>query len=314
MERKVNNHGEEEEVHLQLHSTIPLLTPYKLGNFQLSHRIVLAPLTRQRSYGNIPQPHAILYYSQRTSKGGLLISEGTTISETGIGTPGIWTKEQVEAWKPIVKAVHDKGGIFFCQMWHVGRVSNNVFQPNGPAQVSSTDKPRVFANNFSKFSPSARLKTEEIPQIVNDFKPSAINAIEAGFDGIEIHGAHGYQIDQFLKDHVNDRTDEYGGSSENRCRFALEVVDEIRIPFANEESIQRYFIAAGGYDMDEGNVVVAENRVHLVACGRLFLANPDLPKRFDLNARLNKYHRETFYTLDHVVGYTDYPLILETIS
>jgi len=106
---------------------IPLMTPYKMGNFELSHRVVLAPLTRQRSYGNIPQPHAILYYSQRSTKGGLLIGEATVISETGIGykdVPGIWTKEQVEAWKPIVNAVHAKGGIFFCQIWHVGRVSN----------------------------------------------------------------------------------------------------------------------------------------------------------------------------------------------
>ncbi|TKY63200.1 12-oxophytodienoate reductase 2 [Spatholobus suberectus] len=106
---------------------IPLLTPYKMGNFNLSHRVVLAPLTRQRSYNNVPQPHAILYYSQRTSPGGLLIAEATGVSDTAQGlmhTPGIWTKEQVEAWKPIVNAVHAKGGIFFCQIWHVGRVSS----------------------------------------------------------------------------------------------------------------------------------------------------------------------------------------------
>ncbi|KAK9929878.1 hypothetical protein M0R45_026951 [Rubus argutus] len=124
--------------------TQPLLTPYKLGKFDLSHRVVLTPLTRQRSYGNVPQPHAILYYSQRASKGGLLITEATGVSDTAQGypdTPGIWTKEQVEAWKPIVDAVHAKGGIFFCQIWHVGRVSNSGFQPNRQAPISSTDKP-----------------------------------------------------------------------------------------------------------------------------------------------------------------------------
>ncbi|CAI9115097.1 OLC1v1015933C3 [Oldenlandia corymbosa var. corymbosa] len=366
--------GDHEEVLEQQKQPIPLLTPYKMGSFQLSHRVVMAPLTRQRSYGNVPQPHAILYYSQRATKGGFLISEATGVSDTAQGypdTPGIWTKEQVEAWKPIVDAVHAKGAVFFCQLWHVGRVSNHVFQPNGQAPISSTNKP-VFATDFSKFSPPRRLKTEEIPQIVNDFRLSAINAIEAGFDGVEIHGAHGYLIDQFLKDQVNDRTDEYGGSLENRCRFALEIVDAvcnaigadrvgIRLsPFADYcnsgdsdplalglymvEALNKYgvaychmieprmkllgekfqcddsllpmrkafkgtFIAAGGYDRDEGNVVVAENHVDLVAYGRLFLANPDLPKRFELNATLNKYHRETFYTSDPVVGYTDYPFL-----
>ncbi|KAF5479440.1 hypothetical protein F2P56_000260 [Juglans regia] len=360
--------------------TIPLLTPYKLGKFDLSHRVVLAPLTRQRSYGNVPQPHAILYYSQRTSKGGLLIAEATGVSDTAQGypeTPGIWTKEQVEAWKPIVDAVHAKGGIFFCQIWHVGRVSNQGFQPNGQAPVSSTDKPlipQVRANGIdvAQFSPPRRLRTDEIPQIVNDFRLAARNAIEAGFDGVEIHGAHGYLIDQFMKDGVNDRTDQYGGSLENRCRFALEVVEAvaneigadrvgIRLsPFADymesgdsnpkalglymAESLNKYgilychmveprmktvwekskcpnslmpmrkafkgnFLVAGGYDREDGINAIAENRADLVVYGRLFLANPDLPKRFKLNAPLNKYDRETFYVLDPVVGYTDYPFL-----
>nr|POE75232.1 12-oxophytodienoate reductase 2 [Quercus suber] len=140
----------------------------------VSLRVVLAPLTRQRSYGNVPQPHAILYYSQRTSKGGLLIAEATGVSNTAQGYPdtlGIWTKEQVEAWKPIVNAFHAKGGVLFCQIWHVGKVSNQDFTP-----------PR-------------RLRIEEIPQIVNDFRLAARNAIEAGFDGVKIHGAHGYLND-----------------------------------------------------------------------------------------------------------------------
>ncbi|XP_052202708.1 putative 12-oxophytodienoate reductase 11 [Diospyros lotus] len=366
------------------HAPLPLLTPYKMGNFQLSHRIVLAPLTRQRSYNNVPQPHAILYYSQRTMKGGLLITEATGVSDTAQGytdTPGIWTKEQVEAWKPIVDAVHARGGTFFCQLWHVGRVSNQDFQPNHQAPISSTDKsvaPRLQSNGYdvAYFSPPRRLRTDEIPQIVNDFRLAAKNAIETGFDGVEIHGAHGYLIEQFLKDQVNDRNDQYGGSLENRCRFALDIVEAvtneigvdkvgIRLsPFAHfmeagdsnpnalglymVEALNKYgilychmveprmkivgeitetqdslvpirkafngtFMVAGGFNREEGNKAVAQNHTDLVAYGRWFLANPDLPRRFEINAPLNKYNRETFYTSDPVIGYTDYPF-LETIA
>ncbi|XP_074588238.1 putative 12-oxophytodienoate reductase 11 [Curcuma longa] len=353
--------------------SVPLLTSYKMGKFDLSHRIVLAPLTRQRSYGNVPQPLAILYYSQRASKGGLLISEGTGVSDTAQGykdTPGIWTKEHVEAWTPIVDAVHEKGGIFFCQIGHVGRVSNTDFQPNGQAPISCTNKP--LSHQLQANAIPRRLETEEIPLVVNDFRLAARNAIEAGFDGVEIHGAHGYLIDQFMKDQVNDRTDQYGGSLENRCRFALEVVEAvvdeigadrvgIRLsPFANYSeagdsnpealglymvnALNKYgitychmveprmievveklvvpksllpmrkafkgtFIAAGGYDREEGNDVISSSYTDMVAYGRIFLANPDLPRRFELNAPLNKYNRETFYTSDPVVGYTDYPFL-----
>ncbi|KAK9141621.1 hypothetical protein Syun_011021 [Stephania yunnanensis] len=360
---------------------VPLITNYKMGKFNLSHRVVLAPLTRQRSYGNIPQKHAILYYSQRTSKGGLLITEATGVSDTAQGytdSPGIWTKEQVEAWKPIVDVVHAKGGIFFCQIGHVGRVSNYGFQPNGQAPISSTDKPltpQLQANGIdtAEFSTPRRLRTEEIPEIVNDFRTAARNAIEAGFDGVEIHGAHGYLLDQFMKDKVNDRTDEYGGSLENRCRFPLEVVEAvaeeigadrvgIRLsPFSefseaadsNPEALALYmaeslnkfgivychmveprlklstaiisetpftlqpmrkafkgtFIAAGGYTREEGNKAIADGRADLVAYGKWFIANPDLPRRFELVAPLNKYNRSTFYTSDPVVGYVDYPFL-----
>ncbi|KAI4318251.1 hypothetical protein L6164_026040 [Bauhinia variegata] len=359
---------------------IPLLTPYKMGSFNLSHRVVLAPLTRQRSYNNVPQPHAILYYSQRSSPGGFLIAEATGISDTAQGykdAPGIWTKEQVEAWKPIVDAVHAEGGIFFCQIWHVGRVSNTSFQPNGQAPISSSDKPLQsvkYSNGVeaSEFSPPRRLRTDEIPHIINDFRLAARNAMEAGFDGVEIHGAHGYLIDQFLKDEVNDRTDKYGGSLENRCRFALEIVEAvsneigagrvgIRLsPFANyaecgdsnperlgiymANALNKYgilychmveprmktvgekvechnsllpmrkayrgtFLVAGGYDRDDGNEAIAENKADLVVYGRHFLANPDLPKRFELNAPLNKYNRDTFFISDPVIGYTDYSFL-----
>ncbi|GLJ17141.1 hypothetical protein SUGI_0296590 [Cryptomeria japonica] len=362
-------------------NSAPLLTPYQAGSYDLAHRVVLAPLTRQRSYNNIPQPHAILYYSQRTTPGGLLIAEATGVSVTAQGwvdTPGIWTQEQVEAWKPIVKAVHDKGGIFFCQIWHCGRYSHVDYQPNGQSPVSSTSKPisgKIGLPNrkdVADFSPPRPLKTEEIPNIVADFRKAARNAIDAGFDGVEIHGAHGYLVDQFMKDSVNDRTDRYGGTLENRCRFALEVVEAvvdeigaehvgIRLsPFSahydahgsNPEALGLYmaealnkynilyahlieprivnsdrtivsekslipirkafkgtFLAAGGYDRDDGNKAISSGKADLVVYGRLFLANPDLPKRFEWNAPLDKYHRETFFTSDPVVGYTDYPFL-----
>ncbi|CAN6164608.1 unnamed protein product [Urochloa humidicola] len=210
---------------------IPLMTPCKMGQFELSHRVVLAPLTRCRSYGNVPQPHAAVYYSQRATKGGLLISEATGVSATAQGypeTPGIWTREQVEAWKPIADAVHRKGALFFCQIWHVGRVSNNELQPDRQAPISSTDK-GISLNPVlgTACSKPRRLLTEEIPGVVDDFRRAARNAIEAGFDGVEITGAHGYLLEQFMKDGANDRTDEYGGSLENRCRFTVEVIDAI---------------------------------------------------------------------------------------
>ncbi|XP_022751840.1 12-oxophytodienoate reductase 2-like [Durio zibethinus] len=359
---------------------ILLLNPFKIGSFSLSHRIVLAPMSRLRSYNFVAQPHAILYYSQRTTRGGFLIGEAAGISETAQGypnTPGIWTKEQVEAWKPIVHAVHEKGGIFFCQLWHAGRASDYCFQPNGQPPISCTDKPiqaktHIDGTTEAAFPAPRRLTIHEIKQVVNDFRKAAGNAMEAGFDGVEIHGANGYLIDQFLKDQVNDRTDEYGGSLENRCRFPLEVVKEVadeigayRVgvrlsPFADyndsgdsnpealglymAESLNKYrilychmieprmitqfesqktkdsllpmrkafkgtFIVAGGYNREDGNEVVARDGADLVAFGRLFLANPDLPRRFELNAALNKYDRNTFYTHDPVVGYTDYPLL-----
>lgn len=369
----------EEEMETK-NQTIPLLTPYKLGKFSLSHRIVLAPLSRLRSYDFTPQPHAVLYYSQRASPGGFLIGEASCVSETAKGypnTPGIWTKEHVEAWKPIVKAVHDKGGIFFCQLWHAGRASDSCFQPDGQSPISCTDKAirskvHIDGTTPADFPAPRRMTVDEIKQVVDDFRNAAKNAIQAGFDGVEIHGGNGYLIDQFLKDQVNDRTDEYGGSLENRCRFPLEVVkaiseeigsDRVGIrlsPFADyndcgdsdPESLGIYiaeslnkigilychlieprmitqfesretersllpmrkafngtFIVAGGYDRGSGNEVVASGGADLVAFGRLFLANPDLPKRFVLNAVLNKYDRSTFYTFDPVLGYTDYPFL-----
>ncbi|WVZ71058.1 hypothetical protein U9M48_019684 [Paspalum notatum var. saurae] len=195
-------------------------------------RVVLAPLTRCRACGNVAQPqHMSVYYCQRATPGGFLIAEACAVSESARGypdVPGLWTDDQVEAWKPIVDAVHAKGAVFFAQLWHTGRVSAPEFQPNGHAPISSTDKqvpPQVSPDGrVNTFAAPRRLQTQEIPNVVNDFRIAAINAIKAGFDGVEIHAANGYLFDQFMKDSTNDRDDAYGGSLENRCRFTAEVV------------------------------------------------------------------------------------------
>nr|XP_010932417.1 12-oxophytodienoate reductase 7 [Elaeis guineensis] len=210
-----------------------LFSPYQMGRFRLSHRVVLAPMTRCRALNGIPQPANVEYYVQRATDGGFLITEGTVISPTGAGfphCPGIYTQEQIDAWKKVVNAVHAKGSIIFCQLWHVGRASNQVYQPGGAAPISSTDKPisgrwRILMpdGTYGRYPAPRKLATSEIAEIVQQYRQAALNAIEAGFDGIEIHGAHGYLIDQFLKDGINDRSDAYGGSLPNRCRFLSEI-------------------------------------------------------------------------------------------
>jgi len=214
-----------------------LFSPYKMGNFNLSHRVVLAPMTRCRALNGIPQPALAEYYQQRSTHAGFLITEGTLVSNTAAGfphVPGIYNEEQVEAWKKVVDAVHAKGAIIFCQLWHVGRASHQVYQPGGAPPISSTSKPisnrwRVLLpdGSYGIYPKPRALETYEILDVVEHYCRAASNAIRAGFDGIEIHGAHGYLIDQFLKDGINDRTDEYGGSIDNRCKFLLQVVKAV---------------------------------------------------------------------------------------
>ncbi|WP_431081941.1 alkene reductase [Pseudomonas thivervalensis] len=207
-----------------------LFTPYTLGNLTLSNRVVLAPLTRNRAgQGFVPSEFAATYYGQRASAG-LLISEASQISQQGQGyqdTPGIYTPAQIDGWRKVTDAVHAKGGRIFLQLWHVGRVSHVDLQANGAAPVApSALRPatKVFVNNrFEDVSEPRALDIDELPGIVNDFRLAAANAIAAGFDGVEIHGANGYLLDQFLKDGANVRTDAYGSSIENRARLLLEV-------------------------------------------------------------------------------------------
>ena len=215
-----------------------LFEPYHLGSLKLANRVVLAPLTRNRAgAGFVPSEFAATYYSQRASAG-LLISEASQISQQGQGyqdTPGIYSPAQIDGWRKVTGAVHAKGGRIFLQLWHVGRVSHVDLQENGAAPVAPSAiraATKTFVNNsFVDVSEPRALALEELPGIVDDFRRAAANAMAAGFDGVEIHGANGYLLDQFAKDGTNLRTDAYGGSIENRARLLLEVtaavVDEI---------------------------------------------------------------------------------------
>jgi len=207
-----------------------LFEPYALGSLTLSNRIVLAPLTRNRARaGFVPSDLAPTYYSQRASAG-LLIAEATQISQQGQGyqdTPGIYTQAQIDGWRQVTDAVHAKGGRIFLQLWHVGRISHVALQENGAAPVAPSAiraETKTFVNNeFVPVSEPRALGLDELPGIVEDFRKAAANAIAAGFDGVEIHAANGYLLDQFLKDGSNVREDAYGGSVENRARLTLEV-------------------------------------------------------------------------------------------
>ncbi len=210
-----------------------LFDPIQLGDVQLANRIVMAPLTRSRSRGLLPGDMAVEYYRQRASAG-LIISEGTQITAEGQGyldTPGIHTPDQVAAWKRVTDAVHADGGKIAVQLWHVGRISHVIFQPEGRAPVSATARAatgKTFtAEGFVDVSAPRALKTEEIPGVIASFVHAARCAMEAGFDAVEVHGANGYLLDQFMRDSINDRNDAYGGSIENRARLVIEIMTAI---------------------------------------------------------------------------------------
>ena len=213
--------------------TSPLFTPTRAGRLDLANRIVMAPLTRNRAPGALPTPLMATYYVQRASAG-LLVTEGTAISHQGQGyadVPGIWSDEQVAAWKTVTDAVHAAGGKIVTQLWHVGRVSHTSLQPEGqapvaPSAVAAKTKTYLLDENGGRFAETSApraLALDELPGIVGDYRRAALNAVAAGFDGVEIHAANGYLLDQFLKDGANQRTDAYGGPVENRARLLLEV-------------------------------------------------------------------------------------------
>jgi N-ethylmaleimide reductase len=362
-------------------NSLKLLEPTQLGPYPLKNRIVMAPLTRNRAKeGNIPQSIAVEYYRQR-STAGLIVSEATQISPQGQGypfTPGIHSAEQIAGWQAVTQAVHARDGRIFLQLWHVGRISHPCFQPNGDLPVApSAIAPAGEASTFTGAQPYVvprALETEEIPGIIADYRQAAQNALAAGFDGVEVHGANGYLLDQFLHDGSNHRTDEYGGSIANRARLLLAVInavievwgsdrvgvrlspsgtfgtmsdsdpmalftdvvialDRLNLAYlhlieprvAGNETVDNpdmslsthYFrtiyhgtiISAGGHDLATGEQTLADGDADLVAYGRLYISNPDLPQRFATGAPLNAYDRSTFYGGGEV-GYIDYPLLV----
>jgi N-ethylmaleimide reductase len=213
---------------------IDLLSPYTMGPFKLKNRMVMAPLTRSRAEeGNLPSRLAATYYSQRAGAG-LIISEATQAGPGGqgyISTPGLHTPAQVEAWKQVTDAVHQKDGLMFVQLWHVGRISHPVFRngelPVAPSAIAPRGVQTYTAEGLQDIPTPRELRLDEIAGIVDEFSQAARNAQAAGFDGVEVHGANGYLLDQFLQDGTNQRADAYGGSVENRARLLFEVIDAV---------------------------------------------------------------------------------------
>lgn len=240
---------------------INIFEPARVGKLNVQNRIAMAPLTRARNKDGIPKEYNVSYYGQRAGAG-LIVTEGTAISPTSKGVlhiPGLYTKEQVAGWKPVTEAVHAKGGRIFTQLWHVGRVSHISIQPDNQAPVgpSAIAAANSYAwgydeNGLEGFLPCSvprSLTVEEIKGVVNDFKTAAIHAVEAGFDGIELHGANGYLIEQFLNPSVNNRADEYGGSIENRSRFLLEAIDAVVAAIGADKTAIRLTPYGGLHEM-----------------------------------------------------------------
>jgi 2,4-dienoyl-CoA reductase-like NADH-dependent reductase (Old Yellow Enzyme family) len=350
-----------------------LFDPLQIGDLKLRNRIIMAPLTRQRA-GEQRLPNALMasYYAERASAG-LIISEATSVTPQGVGyaaTPGIWSQEQVEGWKLVTDAVHAAGGTIFMQLWHVGRVSDPLFLdgelPVAPSAIAPNGHVSLVRPQRAYVTPRS-LDLAEIPGIVTAYRQGAEHAKAAGFDGVEVHGANGYLLDQFLQDSTNHRTDAYGGSLENRARLLLEVTDACidvwgaqRVgvhlaprgdshtmgdsdPAATFGYVARElgkrkiaFIAArealgddrlgpqlkqafGGpyianekFTKESAQQLLDAGEADAVAWGKLFIANPDLPRRFELDAELNEPVPATFYA-EGATGYTDYP-VLETVS
>lgn len=215
-------------------SSLDIFSPFNLGPLQLPNRVVMAPMTRNRAgLGNVPGPLNATYYAQRASAG-LIISEATQISPQGVGypgTPGIHSAEQVAGWKGVTEAVHAAGGRMFLQLWHVGRISHPSLQPDGvlpvaPSAIAPAGQ-AMTVEGLKPFVTPRALETAEIAGIIEDYRRAARNARDAGFDGVELHAANGYLIDQFLRDRSNQRTDRYGGTAQNRARFLVEVMEAI---------------------------------------------------------------------------------------
>jgi N-ethylmaleimide reductase len=313
------------------------------------------------------------YYAQRASAG-LILSEATSVDPLGVGypdTPGIWSDEQVEGWELVTRAVHASGGRIFMQLWHVGRVSHPEHLhgqlPVAPSAIAPLGHVSLLRPQREYVTPRA-LDTSEIPAIVAAYRKGAENAKKAGFDGVELHGANGYLLDQFLQDSTNKRTDQYGGCIENRARLMLEATDAVisvwgagrvgmhlaprgdahsmgdsnplatfgyvadelgkrgiafiftreslgenRISPALKKRFGGVLIANEGFNRESAQQVLDADEADAVSFGKLFISNPDLPRRLQLNVPLNPFHPETFYGYGHAdptIGYTDYPSLV----
>jgi 2,4-dienoyl-CoA reductase-like NADH-dependent reductase (Old Yellow Enzyme family) len=350
-----------------------LLDPIAIGDLRLRNRIVMAPLTRNRSSGAGRVPNTLMrdYYVQRASAG-MILTEATSVETKGVGyphTPGIWSDAQVEGWRAIADAVHKAGGTMLLQLWHVGRISDPGYHDGELPVAPSAIAPKGHVSLLRPERPYAvprALETEELPGVVEAFRKGAANAKAAGFDGVEIHGANGYLLDQFLQDGSNKRTDRYGGSIENRARLMLEVTDAVvsvwgagrvgmhlaprgdahdmgdsnlpatfgyvaselgkrkiaficareslkepRLGPALKKAFGGAFVANEGFTPETAAAALAAGEADAVAFGKLFIANPDLPRRIALDAPLNKWNAATFYG-PGPEGYTDYPALAQT--
>jgi N-ethylmaleimide reductase len=359
---------------------IDLLSPTEFDELKLPNRIVMAPMTRLRAVDSIPTALMATYYAQRATAG-LIVTECTMIHPLSHGymnCPGIYSPEQIEGWKAVTEAVRTQGGRIFLQLWHSGRVAHPALldgeSPIAPSAIAATGTLHTPIGKVELETPRA-LEADEIPEIVEQFRQAARNAIAAGFDGVELHGAFGYLIDQFLQDGSNQRSDRYGGSIENRARFLLEVVAAvvevwgsnrvgIKLSPSNTfygmqdsdplatfsyviEALNRFSLAYihlmepnemdlaarsvinpvlpafrslyqgriitnGGYNKATGDDILRSGQADLVSFGKLFIANPDLSKRFAVNAVLQDPNPKTFYGMgdrDLERGYTDYPFL-----
>ncbi|MCX4163223.1 MULTISPECIES: alkene reductase [Paraburkholderia] len=349
-----------------------LFDPLKIGDLTLPNRIIMAPLTRQRA-GDVRVPNALMarYYAERASAG-LILSEATAVTPQGVGyaaTPGIWSQEQVEGWKLVTEAVHAAGGVIFLQLWHVGRISDPIFLngelPVAPSAIAAEGHVSLVRPERPFVTPRA-LDLSEIPGIVAAYRKGAENAKAAGFDGVQVHGANGYLLDQFLQDSTNLRTDEYGGSIENRARLLLEVTDaaidvwgadrvgvhlaprgdshtmgdsdraatfgyvarelgkrkiafiaareavgDDRIGPLLKKAFGGPYIANEKFTKESAQHAIDAGDADAIAWGKLFIANPDLPRRFEFDAPLNTPNPATFYA-EGEAGYTDYPALETT--
>lgn len=346
-----------------------LMEPVRIGAWEFPNRFVMAPLTRCRaSVGRVPNDLMVAYYTQRASAG-LILSEATSVTPMGVGypnTPGIWSEEQVAGWKRVTESVHRAGGRILLQLWHVGRISHSLYLDGALPVAPSPVQPQGHVSLVrpkQPFETPRALLLEELPGVVAAFRHGAENAKAAGFDGVEIHGANGYLLDQFLQDSTNRRTDAYGGPIENRARLMLEVLDavvevwgadrvelhlaprcdshdmgdsdpaatfgyvareagrrKIAFLFAREGLVEPRlgpllkcefggaFIANQQLTFADAERLVQSGEVDAVAWGQWFIANPDLPLRYVLDAPLNTPQEATFYA-DGAEGYTDYPLL-----